>query len=89
MSLFPHPGHLNFFILLSRSPNSVIFSMGFPQQTVSFPTRSLLCPKDPQIVQNKTVSVFWFGYYGKQNQEFERKYVNLILNDEIPKEVFV
>ena len=38
--------------------------------------------------QNKTVSVFWFGYYGKQNQEFERKYVNLILNDEIPKEVF-
>lgn len=38
--------------------------------------------------KNKTVSVFWFGYYGKQNQEFERKYVNLILNDEIPKEVF-
>ena len=38
--------------------------------------------------QNKTVSVFWFGYYGNQNQEFERKYVNLILNDEIPKEVF-
>jgi archaellum component FlaF (FlaF/FlaG flagellin family) len=38
--------------------------------------------------QNKTVSVFWFGYYGKQNQEFERKYVNRISNDEIPKEVF-
>ena len=38
--------------------------------------------------QNKTVSVFWFGYYGKQNQVFERKYVNRILNDEIPKEVF-
>jgi len=38
--------------------------------------------------QNKTVSVFWFGYYGKQNQVFELKYVNRILNDEIPKEVF-
>lgn len=38
--------------------------------------------------KSKTVSVFWFGYYGKQNQDFERKYVNLILNDEIPKEVF-
>ena len=38
--------------------------------------------------KNKTVSVFWFGYYGKQKQEFERKYVNLILNDKIPKEVF-
>ncbi len=38
--------------------------------------------------QNKTVSVFWFGYYNKLNKEFERKYVNHILNDEIPKEVF-
>lgn len=38
--------------------------------------------------KNKTVSVFWFGYYGKLNKEFERKYVNHILNDEIPKEVF-
>ena len=38
--------------------------------------------------KNKTVSVFWFGYYNKLNKEFERKYVNHILNDEIPKEVF-
>ncbi len=38
--------------------------------------------------QNKAVSVFWFGYYNKLNKEFERKYVNHILNDEIPKEVF-
>lgn len=38
--------------------------------------------------KNKSVSVFWFGYYGKQNQDFERKYVNLIWNDQIPKEVF-
>lgn len=38
--------------------------------------------------ENKTVSVFWFGYYGKLNQEFERKYVNRILNNEIPKEVY-
>ena len=38
--------------------------------------------------QNKTVSVFWFGHYNKSDQDFERKYVNRILNDEIPKEVF-
>ncbi len=38
--------------------------------------------------QNKTVSVFWFGYYDKLDKEFERKYVNRILNNEIPKEVF-
>jgi len=38
--------------------------------------------------KNKSVSVFWFGYYGKQNHDFERKYVNLIWNDQIPKEVF-
>lgn len=38
--------------------------------------------------KNKSVSVFWFGYYGKQNKDFERKYVNLIWNDQIPKEVF-
>ena len=37
---------------------------------------------------SKTVSVFRFGYYGNLNQEFERKYVNLILNNQIPKEVF-
>lgn len=38
--------------------------------------------------QNKTVSVFWFGYYNKSDKDFERKYVNRILNNEIPKEVF-
>lgn len=37
---------------------------------------------------NKTITVIWFGYFGKVNKEFERKYVNRILNDEIPKEVF-
>lgn len=38
--------------------------------------------------QNKTVSIFWFGYFDKLDKEFERKYVNLILKDEIPKKVF-
>jgi hypothetical protein len=38
--------------------------------------------------QSKTVSIFWFGYFDKLDKEFERKYVNLILKDEIPKEVF-
>ncbi len=38
--------------------------------------------------QNKTVSIFWFGYFDKLDKEFERKYVNLILKNEITKEVF-
>lgn len=38
--------------------------------------------------KDKTVSVFWFGYYNKLNKEFERKYINRILNNEIPKEVY-
>lgn len=38
--------------------------------------------------QNNTVSIFWFGYFDKLNKEFERKFVNLILEDKIPKEVF-
>lgn len=38
--------------------------------------------------KNKTISVFWFGYYNKIDKNFERKYINRILNNEIPKEVF-
>lgn len=38
--------------------------------------------------QNNTVSIFWFGYFDKLDKEFERKFVNLILEDKIPKEVF-
>ena len=38
--------------------------------------------------KDKTVSVFWFGYYNKLNKEFERKYINRILNHEIPSEVY-
>ncbi|MCV9929608.1 hypothetical protein OIU83_18245 [Flavobacterium sp. LS1R49] len=38
--------------------------------------------------KNKTISVFWFGYYNKIDKYFERKYINRILNHEIPKEVF-
>jgi archaellum component FlaF (FlaF/FlaG flagellin family) len=38
--------------------------------------------------KSKTVSVFWFGYFGALNQDFERKYVNLILENKIPNEVF-
>lgn len=38
--------------------------------------------------KDKTVTVIWFGYYNKLNKDFERQYVNHILNDEIPKEVF-
>lgn len=38
--------------------------------------------------QNKTVSIFWFGYFDTLDKDFERKFVNLILEDKIPKEVF-
>ncbi len=37
---------------------------------------------------NKTISIFWFGFFYKLDKDFERKYVNLILKNEIPKEVF-
>jgi len=34
------------------------------------------------------ISIFWFGYYEKSNPEFERKMINLILSDSIPKDCF-
>lgn len=34
------------------------------------------------------ISIFWFGYYDKSNPEFERKMIDLILNDAIPKNCF-
>ena len=42
------------------------------------------------FVKNKDnlISVFWFGYYDKSNPEFERKMIDLILNDAIPKTCF-
>ena len=42
------------------------------------------------FVKNKKdeISVFWFGYYGKNNPEFERKMIGLILENKIPKSCF-
>lgn len=42
------------------------------------------------FVKNKDnrISVFWFGYFDKSNPEFERKMIDLILNDAIPKTCF-
>lgn len=42
------------------------------------------------FVKNKDnrISIFWFGYYNKSNSEFERKMMELILNDGIPKSCF-
>ncbi len=34
------------------------------------------------------VTVFWFGAINKQDRTFERKYIELILNDSIPRNVF-
>lgn len=38
--------------------------------------------------KDNRISIFWFGYYNKSNSEFERKIIELILNDEIPKRCF-
>lgn len=38
--------------------------------------------------KNKTITIIWFGSYTKLDKNFERKYVNHIIKDEIPKEVF-
>ncbi|SEM18051.1 hypothetical protein SAMN04487910_4343 [Aquimarina amphilecti] len=42
------------------------------------------------FVKNKDnrISIFWFGYYDKSNPVFERKMIDLILNDAIPKSSF-
>ncbi len=34
------------------------------------------------------ISIFWFGYYDKSNPEFERKMIDLVLNDAIPKSCY-
>lgn len=38
--------------------------------------------------KNNQISIFWFSYYDKNNPEFERKIIELILNDKIPKSCF-
>ena len=38
--------------------------------------------------KNKTITAIWFGSYNQVDKDFQRKYVNHIMNDEIPKSVF-
>ena len=38
--------------------------------------------------KDNRISIFWFGYYNDSNPEFERKIIELIVNDEIPKSCF-
>jgi len=38
--------------------------------------------------KNKTITVFWFGFYNKSDKNFEKKYITRILNNEIPKKAF-
>lgn len=41
------------------------------------------------VKNNKNqISFFWFGYYDNDNPEFERKMIDLIINDKIPKTCF-
>lgn len=53
-------------------------------------TENLIQNNSYYFVENKDkrVSVFWFGSINKQDRDFERKFVNLILENKIPKEVF-
>lgn len=38
--------------------------------------------------ENKTVTIIGFNYYNNQDKAFERKYIDLIIKDKIPEEVF-
>lgn len=42
------------------------------------------------FVKNKDnlISIFWFGYYNESNPQFERKIIELIINNKIPKNCF-
>lgn len=40
------------------------------------------------VEKNNSITVIWFGYFNKLNKDFEQKYANLIMKDEIPKEIF-
>jgi hypothetical protein len=37
---------------------------------------------------SKTITIVWFGYYNKLQDGFEKQYINRILKNEIPKNVF-
>lgn len=37
---------------------------------------------------SKTITIIWFGYYNKPDEGFENQYINRILKNEIPKDVF-
>ncbi|MDR7208584.1 hypothetical protein [Flavobacterium piscis] len=37
---------------------------------------------------SKTITIVWFGYYNKPDEDFEKQYINRILKNEIPKDVF-
>ena len=38
--------------------------------------------------KDNRISIFWFGYYNQSNPEFERRIIELIVNDEIPRSCF-
>lgn len=37
---------------------------------------------------SKTMTIIWFGYFNKPEEDFEKQYVNRILKNEIPEDVF-
>jgi len=40
------------------------------------------------IEKNNSITVIWFGHFNNLNKEFEQKYTRLIMNDQIPKNIF-
>lgn len=50
----------------------------------------LIAIKVTYFVKNKNnqISVFWFSFYDQENRAFERKMIDLILNNTIPKSCF-
>lgn len=37
---------------------------------------------------SKTITIIWFGYYNKPDEDFESQFINRIIKNEIPKDVF-
>ncbi|MCP2026484.1 hypothetical protein L1276_001628 [Flavobacterium sp. HSC-32F16] len=37
---------------------------------------------------SKTITIIWFGYYNQPDKDFEKQYINRILKNEIPKDIF-
>lgn len=53
-------------------------------------TENLLLTNSYYFVEDnsKTITIIWFGYYNKPDKDFEKQYINRIIRNEIPTDVF-